>query len=498
MDEELGFALPELAQVEAELQGRSLSRFIRDGWPQVDPDRYMHNWHIDAISEHLEAVNKGQIQRLLLNFPPRHMKSIAVSVGWPAWTWQGSKLHGPYMGAQVRFLFASYAQTLSVRDSVKCRRLLESPWYGRQFGGRFKITSDQNTKIRFDNDKGGYRIATSVSGSATGEGGDIIGIDDPHNAQEILSDIKREGVIEWWRSTMSTRLNQTSGAFVVVMQRLHQSDLSGHILEHEDGWTHLCLPARYERAHPYVWLGDPRKKEGELLWPERFDDAAMQKMEDSMGTYTAAGQLQQRPAPRDGALFNEDWFEIVDAAPADVRWVSYWDLAAGSESEGASDYTCNVKMGRDPRGVYYVARVLRFRKSPLDVEKALVNTASGDTKKVLIGLPQDPGQAGKAQFQHYTRLLNGFEVRKFIEGQSGDKVTRALGLSAQAEAGNVKIVRGPWNRTYLDELCLFPNSTYKDQTDASSGAYWTLERPVVTAARPVALPMGVPYASVGG
>lgn len=491
------FELPPLDLIQAELQSRSLSRFIKDGWPRIDPDQYTHNWHIDTISEHLEAVNKGQITGgLLLNFPPRHMKSIMVGVGWPAWTWQGSRKDGPYMGPQVRFLAASYAQTLSVRDSVKCRRLIESEWYRQQFPGRFKITSDQNTKVRFDNDKGGYRLATSVDGSATGEGGDLIIIDDPHNAREILSQTKREGVIEWWRSTMSTRRNQTTGVFVVVMQRLHEDDLSGHILTNENGWTHICLPARYEPKHPYVFMKDPRTKEGELLWPLRFGEAALAKMEEDMGPYTAAGQLQQRPAPRKGGLFEEDWFEIVEAAPADVRWASYWDVAAGAEAEGDSDKSCNVKLGIDPRGVYYVARSNPMRKGPLDLEKAMKNTATQDGRRVVIGVPQDPGAAGKAMYQHYVRVLNGYDVRKFIEGSEGDKVARAIPLSSQAQAGNVKLVKGAWNRAWLDEVCLFPNSKHDDQMDATSGAYWTLLKGVKGGAvKPAGAPVSNPYAT---
>lgn len=489
------FTLPPLEEIQAELQTRSLSRFIRDGWPHIDPDPYYHNWHIDAISEHLEAVNRGEITRLLLNFPPRHMKSITVSVGWPAWTWAGSKAYGPYRGPQVRFLAASYAQTLSVRDSVKCRRLIESPWYQQQFGSRFRITSDQNTKIRFDNNKGGYRIATSVEGSATGEGGDIIVIDDPHNAAEIHSVVKRESTVEWWRSTMSTRLNQTTGAFVVVMQRLHERDLSGYVLEQEEGWTHLCLPARYERKHPYVWLGDPRTKEGELLWPERFSEEALSRMEQSMGSYTAAGQLQQRPAPREGGMFQRDWFEIVEAAPADVMWVRYWDLAGTDEVEGGDPaYTSGVLFGKSKSTkVYYVKHVHRVRYSGLKTEQLLRTTASQDGRDVTIGLPQDPGQAGKDQYQRYVRLLSGYHVRRFIEGSEGSKPVRALPLSAQAEARNVKLVRGPWNQAWLDEIELFPNGTFLDQTDATVGAFWVIEKaPPIKLVAPTAVPMAVP------
>ncbi len=214
------YSVPNLEQVRAELAERSLADFIRLGWRYIDPSDFLTNWHIDAICEHLEAVTRGEIRRLLINVPPRHMKSIGVSVAWPAWTWLqkpgGYKLAGPH----VRWLYASYAQTLSIRDSVKCRRLIESHWYQSNWGDRVCLTSDQNTKIRFDNDKQGYRLATSVDGALTGEGGDVVVVDDPHNVSEGDSPNVRNSTLAWWDEAMSTRLNDPkTGAYVVIMQR---------------------------------------------------------------------------------------------------------------------------------------------------------------------------------------------------------------------------------------------------------------------------------------
>ena len=198
-------------------------------------------------------------------------------MGW-TWTVQPEK----------RFLFASYAASLSVRDSVKCRRLITSPWYQEHFGGGYNLTGDQNQKQRFENDKTGQRIATSVDGALTGEGGDIIVIDDPHNVREAESSI----VLDWWDQAMQTRLNDPkTGAFIIIMQRVHEKDLTGHILanEHSD-WDHLCLPARYEIGHPTptqsrLYFTDPRTQEGELLWPNRVDENTLTKLEKSLGTY---------------------------------------------------------------------------------------------------------------------------------------------------------------------------------------------------------------------
>lgn len=306
--------LPRLADVQAHLAERSLADFIRIGWKYIDPADYITNWHIDAIAEHLEAVTFGDVRRLIINIPPRHMKSLSVSVAWPAWVWAQEK-RSPLSGPQVGFLSTSYAQRLSVRDSVKCRRLVDSPWYQANWGHRFRLTSDQNEKSRFDNDKGGYRLSSSVDGTATGEGGDVIIVDDPISAKDVLSETIRASTNDWFDNTMSSRLNDPkTGAFVLIMQRLHEDDLVGHVLERDPGeWTHLCLPARYDAEHPHIWPLDPRRKDGELLWPARMGEKEVAGLESTMGPYTAAGQLQQLPAPKEGGIVKRDWFRLWPA-----------------------------------------------------------------------------------------------------------------------------------------------------------------------------------------
>lgn len=228
-----------VTSVKAVQAEQSLHEFVQQAWHVLEPTtKYIDGWHIQAICEHLQAVSDGQIRDLLINVPPRHMKSLTVAVFWPCWVW----LRDP----QRRWLYSSYAQRLSTRDSLKCRRLIQSPWYQRNWGDRFQLTGDQNEKTRFENDRTGVRLATSVNGSNTGEGAEIIVCDDPHNVRERESEIKREAVLTWWDEVMSTRLNNPkTGARVIVMQRLHERDLSGHVLE-KGGWEHLCLPAEYE------------------------------------------------------------------------------------------------------------------------------------------------------------------------------------------------------------------------------------------------------------
>lgn len=472
----LELSYPSLEAVQTERASRSLHSFIRYGWEAIDPAPYCDNWHIEVICEHLEAVIAGQIRNLLINIPPRHMKSLGTSVALPAWVWQRPrKANLPLQGPQVKFLFASYAQALSVRDSVKCRRVLESPWYKDRWGHRFQLTGDQNTKTRFDNDRGGYRLATSVDGALTGEGGDIIVVDDPHNVTEIDSEATIDSTVQWWEESMSTRLNdKRTGAFIMIMQRISNKDLAGRIIAREaDRWTHLCLPARYERAHPYVYGKDPRKKEGEPLWKERFPDHELKDLERRMGSFAIAGQLQQRPQPREGRMFKRHWFEVVDAVPAVVRKrVRAWDLAATSEQESSDpDFTCGLKMSVDADGIYYIEDVIYEREAGLAVERLVRNTAKQDGKRAEVWIPQDPAQAGKVQAKAYIRALAGFIVKTSPVSKSGDKPTRAGPWCVQAEAGNIKLLRGAWNEPFLDSVCIFPGGTHDDDVDAASLAF---------------------------
>lgn len=328
----------------------SLYKFLKKSWPYIDSSEFTDGWPIEAVAEHLQAVADGEIKRLIVNIPPRCAKSSLTSVAFPAWVWaQPPQWNSPTSGAGVQFLHASYAQQLSLRDSVKCRRLIESAWYQRLWNSRFKLTGDQNTKTRFDNDRSGSRLSTSVGSALTGEGGNIIVVDDPNAAQEAFSEATIQSTIEWWDSALSTRLNDPkTGAFIVIQQRLGEEDLTGHIMSKDIGdWTHLCLPMRYEwERHTYTSIGwnDPRGldadgeslvkvidggtrvpvsndahieligREGALLWPERFGETEVSGLERRLGPWATAGQLQQRPEPKGGGIIKADWWQTWEAA----------------------------------------------------------------------------------------------------------------------------------------------------------------------------------------
>jgi hypothetical protein len=233
-----------------------------------------------------------------------------VSVAWLAWDW----IDHPWR----QFLFASYAQSLAFRDSVKTRRLISSPFYRARWGDRFALTDDQNTKSRFENDKTGYRLCTSVGGATTGEGGDIIIVDDAHNVRAAESERTRTSTVDWWDEALSSRMNDPkTGAFVLVQQRVHENDLTGHVLKHGsvEPWTVLCLPAEFEPDHPQRWFRDPRKELGDLLWPERMGRHVVDDLKLRLGPYATAAQLQQRLSPRTGGIFKHSSIHLAHTSP---------------------------------------------------------------------------------------------------------------------------------------------------------------------------------------
>lgn len=294
----------------------SLYTFLQGAWKYIDPAQFRDGWHLHAISEHLQAVVDGQIRRLIINLPPRHCKSLLLSVAFPAWVWAQRNIT-PTSGPGVPLLYASYADKLSLRDSVKSRRLIESEWYRKRWGDRFKLTYDQNTKSRFSNDKGGERLITSIGAGVTGEGGNLICIDDPNAANDVSSEATIQNTIEWWTTAMPTRANdpETCG-WIIIQQRIGENDLTGHIIENEfEGWTHLCLPGRYEPERSYftsIGWKDPRTEPGELLWPERFSEDSLKRLEISMGPWIFAGQIQQRPEPKGGGIIKREWWKLYE------------------------------------------------------------------------------------------------------------------------------------------------------------------------------------------
>lgn len=309
----------------------SLLDFVKTSWPSVDSSEFQPSWALDAMCDHLEATTLGQIPRLLINIPPRCSKTTVASICWPAWVWART-IKTFWSGPKVKFLCGSYNAPLALGSANKMRRLILSPWYQGHWGERFHLTQDQNTKSDFDNDKGGARQSTSVSGGLLGMGGDVLIVDDPHNTETekvVETDADRNKVASWWKELSSTRLNSPKeSAIVVVMQRLHEQDLSGVILDSDDeDWVHLMIPMRHDVARHCATVKlpqyaddepweDPRVDEDELMWPERFGEVEVKRIESRLGPYMAAGRLQQAPVPKGGGIIKRDWWQTWSAQEA--------------------------------------------------------------------------------------------------------------------------------------------------------------------------------------
>jgi len=364
-----------------------------------------------------------------------------------------------------------------------------------------------------------------VAGLGTGERGDRFIIDDPHNVKETESDAKREAALQWFSEVVPTRMNDDKSAIIVIMQRIHDRDVSGMILKSELKYDWLCLPMRYEERHrsftsvpckyskaervtrllreseplprwvtedelqeeekrsplpeDYVpsfkllhcW--DRRTVEDELLWPERFsEDQLTNELEPALsawgGDFAIAGQLQQRPAPRGGGMFKRDHFQFIEKLPEDasIAWVRGYDLASSKDDRAAK--TASVKLGIH-QGRVLMANVRKINGTPFEVETLVRSTAEMDGVACQISLPQDPGQAGVSQKMYLARALHGFSF--YFSPESGSKEDRARPLAAQCEAGNLYLLKAPWNDSFISEACVFPNGQFKDQVDAASRAY---------------------------
>ena len=462
--------------------------FVEAAWPVIEPaTAFVGNWHIDAICAHLQAASEGEIDRLLINVPPRHMKSLAVSVFWPAWCWT--------FAPHLRFLTASYGASLAERDAVRSRDLIRSRWYQERWPS-VELKGDVNRQSRYENTATGYRIATSVGGEATGEGGDVIIVDDPHKAEEALADTARARVIDWHDGTLGFRFNDPkTGIEVVVMQRLHERDLSGHLLE-RGGWTHLCLPARYEPHHPFVWPDDPRSHERELLWPAHIPEPELARIEQTMGSFRAAGQLQQRPAALEGEILKRAWWRFynpdllaedqIKHLPRFSHIVASWDTAFKDKT--TSDYVVGQVWGIHGADRYllysYRQRAnLQATKDAMRAAHAWVERRWPRTAHTIL---IEKSANGTEIIAELKRELTGIHA----VSASTDKITRAIAASPPLESGNVFLPgrqapgtaagyhAADWVANLIEEAATFPNAKNDDQVDAYSQAInWARQRP---------------------
>jgi predicted phage terminase large subunit-like protein len=478
--------LPTLAELDRRLAEKSLFEFVRQAWPVLEPtNSFQPNWHVEAVCHHLEAVSSGAIRRLIINIPPGFMKSLATCVFWFCWTW----LRQP----ASRWLYASYAEQFALRDSLKCRDLMRSGWYQGHWGSRYRIRRDQDTTSRFTNDAGGFRLATGVGGGGTGERVDYVIADDPHKIDEADSAAAREAVLRWWDQVISGRgTDPKTSRFVVIMQRLHEEDLTGHLLQ-LGGYEHLVIPMEFESARRCVtslWQ-DPRSEEGQLAWPERFDTEAVTEWKKSLLAYGTAGQLQQRPAPKGaGGIFSSQHFRYFDEqvlADGQVVFVLYGRNADGTAAEPrlvragdcrwfqtvdtamttnqSSDYTVVGTFALTPQRDLLIVHVDRARIE-MPLQYGYVIDCKRRWPAVAFQAIEDR-VSGTGLLQQ--GRLNGTPFKPLVA--DGDKVRRATHIAIAYQNGTVYHKAGAnWLADFESELTVFPKGGHDDQVDVLSYA----------------------------
>ncbi len=448
-----------LTQLEYDaLLRQDLVSFIQKTFATVVPGTtYQHNWHIEAIAWHLQQVHLGRIKRLIITLPPRSLKSIITSVAYPAW------LLG--QDPSNHMICVSYSQNLSDKLALDCRAVIESDWYRRIFPGT-RLHSDKNSVGEFMTTRRGGRLSTSVGGTLTGRGGNIIIIDDPHKADEgILSDTKREGAKDWFRNTLSSRLdNKAEDAIILIQQRLHEDDLAGYLLETGD-WVHLNLPAIAEEPQ-MIPIGLNRfyqRQVDDVLHPERESRHELAILKNTLGSYNFAAQYQQRPAPMGGGLVKWEWFKIIEGELGQEygdRIIQSWDTA--SKAEAMHDWSvCTTWLYRYKR--FYLLHVLRERLEYTQLKAQIIDHAiRWNTDTVLI---EDKG-AGTSLIQDL-RYDSDLSVIDIIP--EGDKATRMMTVTPIIESGRVYIpAEAGWLAVLQHELVNFPKSKFDDQVDSVS------------------------------
>ena len=445
----------DIAAVERELCRRSLAHFAKRAWSVLEPATELKwGWALDAICEHLEAVTHNDIRRLLMNVPPGSMKSLLTSVIWPAWEW------GPQNMPAMRFINTAHKQDLAVRDNLKCRRLIQSSWY--QSLWPVVLTGDQNAKTKFENDKTGFREAMAFT-SMTGSRGDRVILDDPHSVDDANSQAHLAAGVKTFREALPSRVNNDKSAIIIIMQRLHEADVSAEALAL--GYEHLCIPMRFEparRCTTSIGWQDPRKIDGELMFPDRFPEAQVRELEISLGSYASAGQLQQRPAPIGGGILKADWWRYYTEPPKLEYRTIYADTAQKTGTQ--NDYSVFQCWGRSRDGQAVMLDQIRGKwEAPELLTQARAFWAKHKTGPApLRAFKVEDKVSGTGLIQTLKR--EGLPMIAIQRDR--DKITRAHDAAPMIESGNVILPRdASWLSDFLAEASVFPKGQHDDQLD---------------------------------
>lgn len=473
--------------IKREVLRRSLYKFIQEFWPEYSNDDFVGNWHIEILCKELENIahkvanNQEWEYDLIANVPPGTSKTAVVSIFFPIWCW--INWHW------IKFITASYAETLALESADYSRDIMRSQRFKTLFPeleirsdkdkkGNFKIVKTVYTQSGYQSvQQGGNRFSTSVGGTLTGFHGHILIVDDPLNPNQATSEAELRNANHWVSQTLSTRkANKRTATTIMIMQRLHQNDPSGYILNNKARTVkHLCLPGEIRDYRDCVVPKELVKYyKDDLLDPKRMPWSVIERLKADLGQYGYAGQIGQKPTPPGGGMFRIDNIPIVhtfDPTQVDGQMIRYWDKAG---TQGGGAYTAGVKMARLKNGKYLILDVKRGQWSTDVRERIIKQTAQADGYETIIWIEQEPGSGGKDSAHATITNLAGFTIYK--ELPKGDKIYRADPFSVQVNEGNVMLLHGPWNEEYLQELEYFPFSTYKDQVDGSSGAFSKLAR----------------------
>ena len=446
-----------------------LACFIERSFYEINPGKkLLRADYIELIASKLEACRRGEIKRLIICMPPRYLKSHCISVAFTAWLLG----HEP----ATRIINASYAQELASKHALEARNLMTSTFYKRLFNTR--LSPSKQAVDHFVTTENGVRLATSVGGVLTGMGANFIIIDDPLKPQDALSETERTKVNRWYDNTLLSRLDdKAQGCIIIVMQRLHQDDLVGHVLEQE-GWKVLSLPAIAEAKEKY-YIESPlcnftyRRESGAALHPERESLTDLAKMRETMGSYDFAAQYQQNPQPQGGAMVKKEWlrYYVYEERPATYdRIIQSWDTA--NKAGQLNDYSVCTTWG-EKDGHFYLLHVFRRRMEYPDLKRAVKEQAAIHEPDVIL---IEDKASGTQLIQELTN-----------EGVSGiisytppacDKIMRLNGQTAAFENGLVLLpTEAHWLREYVHELLTFPGTKHDDQVDSTVQALAWMRQP---------------------
>lgn len=451
-------------KVEAEICRRSMYEFVKRSWHLIEPHTvFVDNWHIIAVCDYLEACYYGDIHELVINIPPRYMKSLLVNVFFPSWVWT--------IAPEKKFMCITYAHNLAIRDSLLMRNLITSEWYIERFG--IRLARDQNEKTQYKNTDSGYRMSFGLDGGITGQGADYLLIDDPVKTSDASNERELERVNDIFDNTISSRLNDPkTGVKILIMQRLNNDDLTGHLLKRKN-WEALILPTEYEvepRFTSTIGFEDPRTEEDELLWKGRFGEKEVAHQKSYMSTLAISGQLQQRPTPMSGYIFKKTWFgNRVANTDIIARFISCDTAQAVTDSAAYSSFAVGELMADYRLFIREIHRdKLEFPQLQYEIEK-LANLYKFKLKRIIIESKSSGISVIQSIKQTSERWIGDMVV---AFNPTTNKVDRASKAAVWCENGSVLLPTPteefPWLFDFEDELFTFPQSDYKDQVDCFS------------------------------